>query len=385
MYAFVCLSAGCFGSSERHEEIINSPPCRTAQVETPLQWSSAPDDNNVIAAGSYLELRDTLWILGEAAGSAVVRFPLAGGESTLLDKKGNGPGEWKFVDFARLHPSVDTLLIFHNGRISYITSSLQEARSFPSPVKSPVGMAVLPGGAVIIVDPSKGRATDSIAYALHEITPVGTRIKSYRIADSAFAGGTWPLALSRDPNTIWLVEPRSDGFVVEQWDVLQTARLRQFRITPRWWVSETKRPEDYERLAARKEPVPKLPTGTVGFWDSGDALWVALRHFAPSTPGTISPTMNLTRCSTAYLLALDRTSGSILGCSVFDDFLFGFTNTGRLVMYTEDATGHPRISLANPRLKRPQRTARPTHQAGHADFPAHRGASCIPFSFLVSG
>lgn len=344
--------AACSGPHERHPEIAGSSTCADCRIDIRAVWTSAKGDNNVMTTAWYLERGDTLWALGGYALSRVTRFSLTTNESAIFDRDGEGPGEFRFAYIAKMHPAGDTLVIVHEGRISYLTTVLREVRSIPILIPDALGMTILPDGRLFMVSSKLREPASARGYALHEITSAGRYTRSFRSTDTASASGAWGLEAGSEPNTIWVVEPRRDGLVAEQWDVESLRRRRGFSFSPAWWVGETKSREEYEQMGPNTR-APKLPTGTVGVWDSGNVLWVVLRHFDPAHASQDLAHVSVSEKFDGVLLAMDRESGAVLATAVFDAISFGFTNRGRLVLYDEDdRTGEPRIRLAEVSLQR---------------------------------
>ena len=344
--------AACSRAGDQRPEIAASSICGDCDIDLQGVWTSAAGDDNVVPAGWYLECGDTLWTLGEMAESRVVRFSLASRQSVLFDRNGEGPGEFRYPQIAKMHPSNDTILVVHENRISYMTTALHEARSIPNIIPYPLGMVVLRDGRFIVAATDLHQPAGARGNALHVFSPDGQYLESFRAVDTALAGGAWGLDVGRESNTIWVVEPRADGLIAEEWDVVSMDRIRVFAFTPSWWVGENRSPEEYEQMTP-KTGAPKLPTGTVGVWDGGDVLWVVLRHFDPVHGSYDFSHTSVDDQFDAILLAMDRESGGVLATAVFDAFSFAFTSRGRLVLYDEDdRTGEPRIRLATLRLSR---------------------------------
>ncbi|MGH7470885.1 MAG: hypothetical protein ACRENP_23300 [Longimicrobiales bacterium] len=308
-------------------------------------WASRENDDHVMPAGFYFEIEDTLWALGNLARSSIARFSLSSGISTIVDKRGAGPGEFTYADEVQLHPAGDTLLVFHGKRLSYFTVQLTEARSVQTMVGSPAGMLVLPNQQVIFVEPRIRQLARASGYVLHMFAQEGQYIKSFRPVDQVASGDDWPIATGYEPNTLWLVEPGPNGFTLEQWDAASTNRIHRFQVEPAWWQSETRSPADYEKKASQKAVMTRLPTGPQAVADAGHVLLVALRQFDVQHDKANFSHFEPHRWFDGVLLALDRKSGGILAAHVFDEFIFGFTNRGRLILYDADATGGPRIKL----------------------------------------
>jgi hypothetical protein len=299
-----------------------------------------------MAAGSYLEIKDTLWTLGDAAESHIARFPLDEGASSLVDRSGEGPGEFRFVNLAGVHPAGDTVVVISDRRIIFFTLELQEIRSGPAFVRFPKGMLVLADGSILITSPRATKPAQAAGFVLHEVNPTGQYVRSLRATDSTYAVGSWPIAHGHEESTIWLVEPRETGFIAEQWNTTKGERVRELRVDPEWWEAESKTPQYYEQAAQRRESMPKLPSSPTDVRDSGTHLWVALYHFDPDHAQDTFVGYEPHDMFDGVLLALDRVSGDVLASVVFDEALFGFTNRGRIVLYDVDDSGNPRLKLA---------------------------------------
>jgi hypothetical protein len=347
----IALAFACSPGPGRHPAIRSSVECTSCSIELHSVWSSTTGDDNIRGSGFTFEVDDTLWMMGEDFGPAIARFPLDGSPGMLLEREGDGPGEFRWIVAGQSYPSGDTIVVVQNTRVSYLTRDMREVRSYPNLVPRPVGIVVLADGSLLSVNHRLNRPANAAGYALHQVSPMGEYTLSFRTTDSLSAGGVWPMMRVPDANQVWLVEPRQDGFVVELWDIGRTERLREFRVNPDWWLGETRSPEDYERMAGQKEQTPKLPSGTVGVWHGEGVLWIALRHFDSAASAEISYDV-VHRWFDGVLLALDPISGSIITADVYDDFLLGFTNAGNLVFYSEDPEGRPRVRLARPELQR---------------------------------
>jgi hypothetical protein len=339
------LVGGCSQIPERHPEIIEGVDCGDCKLALRTVWASREGDDHVMPAGFYLEIGDTLWTMGNEARSHVARFSLSTEASTIVDVRGGGPGEFIYADEVQLHPAGDTLLVFHEKRISYLTTALSEARSVPAMVESPAGMVALSNEGVVFVEPRIHKLVRASGYVLHQFSRDGEYIKSFRPVGPAASADDWPIVKGQEKNTLWLVEPKPTGFTVEQWDVATGKTIQRFQFDPEWWQSETRTPADYEKMASQKAAMTKLPTGPQAIRDEGNVLLIALRHFDAQHENADFSHYEPHKWFDGVLLVLDRKSGKVLAARVFDEFIFGFTNLGKIVLYDADAAGRPRIKL----------------------------------------
>ncbi len=171
--ALSSLRGGCARTSERHREISESVACGDCRLAFRTLWASRENDDHVMPAGFYFEIEDTLWALGNLARSSIARFSLSSGISTIVDKRGAGPGEFTYADVVQLHPAGDTLLVFHGKRLSYFTVQLTEARSVQTMVGAPAGMLVLPNQQVVFVEPRIRQLARASGYVLHKFGQKG--------------------------------------------------------------------------------------------------------------------------------------------------------------------------------------------------------------------
>lgn len=109
--------------------------------------------------------------------------------------------------------------------------------------------------------------------------------------------------------------------------------------------SSARAPGDEDGSQVRSSGFAVRDSAGVRISENTDSAWT------DDTRGQVETEPYLEIGSQHVLLALDSESGEILATAIFDEFLLGFTNRGRLVFYSEDR-GHPRIRLAETILRR---------------------------------
>ncbi len=344
------LAAACSSSGDRHPEIADAVTCDSCIIETRTIWQSAANDDHIVDAEAYIEVGDTLWMMGGHFEAGIGRVSLRGGKSWVTERKGEGPGEFRWIVVGQVYAQ-DTLVVLEDRRTSVVTRDLQFVRSYPNQFPMPVGLWVLPDGTSIIPNYNARSPAGAIGKALHRVSAEGQYLGSFRATNSPADLGVWPMAPGNESGTLWVVESKVTGFVAELWDVPREQRLRVITEAPSWWVGVSKSPPDHEKLG-NKSTLPKLPSGAVGVWQAEQVLWVALRQFDADYAHASLGDGARHRWFDGVLLAIDLNNGSILAATVFDEFLAGFTNRGRLVLTDQDRGGQPRVRLVEVKLRR---------------------------------
>lgn len=344
---FIIVSSACSRGGERHANILSAVTCAECTIVTSVVWESRDQDQSILGTAWPLEMADELILMGEHFGPAIARLPLNGARGELMERIGDGPGEYRWISAGQIHPSGDTIVVIQDTRVSYLDTNLNEQRSFPNPVSRFSGVLLLSDGRFVFVSPRPPSSLRADGYVAHVVDAGGNLTGSFVPRGTATGGGLWPMSMGAEQGTIWIVEPQDDGFVAELWQTDSLTRVHRLAVRPTWWHGETRRPEEYERMAGRKKRVPRLPTGTVGVRESDGIIWVALRHYDVNHENGLLEDNQVHKRFDGVLLAVDPQSGDILASAVFDEFLLGFTNRGRLVLYDESEQGTPRVRLAD--------------------------------------
>jgi hypothetical protein len=307
------------------------------------------DDESVMAGESYLEVGDSILIVGGRFGAAIGMFPSAGGNGTLWERKGDGPGEFRWIDGATASADEDTVVLVQEHRISYVGSDIR-GRSVANPFPAQVGITILPDGALLLVSPFASSPQAARGFAVHLLDPVGHYRGSFYAAKDVGDFGRWPVAVAEGGRAVWIVQPRRTGFIAELWNIGEGHPSRVMRINPSWWQSPD------EAIASGEQhdgaSAPKPPSGTVGVWQNGDILFVALRHYDSKYAGADTKAYAPHKTFDGVLLAVEISSAKVLAVRRYDEFIFGFTNRGKLVLYDEDAQSRPRVQLTRVALRR---------------------------------
>jgi hypothetical protein len=304
-------------------------------------------DDNLTSYGVTLDINDTIWVLGQRMGAGIARFA-PDGASTLFERKGNGPGEFQWIDFAVAHPAGDTVVIFNDSKVSFVSSQIREVRSFRNLFERARGFSVLRDGSVVQVVPHTSHPAAASGRSVHVTSATGDYIGSFDVADSLSNPGLWPMNLAHNSSDLWVVQPLTNGFTVQRWQVHNPRMISRVDVQLDWWVGETLSPLKREQLASKKATLPTLATGTNGVWDDGKVLWVVVRQFDEHHEQT-DP--DETTWWDAVLLAVDPETSEVLAARVFDQASMGFTNKGQLVLY-ETVDDHPSLKILEYELVR---------------------------------
>lgn len=344
------FGAACSGGADNEQLAGRLARCRDCSIQVVNQWAPDSTDPNVQEAGFYLEHVGSLWAMGGFSGETLVRFSLEERSSRAYTLRGDGPGE--FADQimgAAVHASGDTLVIAQVDRVEYFSPDLDFHRGFRSSVPVRGALLVLDSGEVVLSNTQISQANPSGARAVHAFAATGEIIGSFLPVHGDFAGAWLPLARGADLNSVWVAIPARDGFVLEQWDAREQTRLRRYAVSVVWWhppVRDPARSEgDLRKGRGRKELLTPA-SGVVGLYDDGSNIWVALRHADPQYVSEVDkdhPAPD--RLFDAFVLLLDRNSGAVQAAQVFNEFSYGFTNLGDLVLFAIDDLGRPQLSL----------------------------------------
>lgn len=347
----VLVMGSCSSDEASYDEITSASECAACSIRLHPIWESQDGDDNLTAGGWPFESENTLWLVGERLGPSIVRLPTDGRRSDLIHREGDGPGEFRWITAAGSFADGDSLVILEDAAVTYLDSGLRSVRRLHNVLPRSTGWLVLPDGSVLHANTRTSTSGSAVDHTLHLVESTGVRIASFRTAGSHDGLGLWPMGLGMVEGTVWVLEPRVTGFTVELWDVNNRARLRAHSLDPDWWVRKTSPADVGEEAATRHAGSERRPTGTVGVYESQEHLWIALRHPDRNrTDRGISG--NLAEVFDGVLLALDKSSGSVLAAKVVDAFPYGFTNRGRLVLYHEGPRGHPSIRLVDVELVR---------------------------------
>ncbi len=340
--------AGC--DTARVDPRLTSGSCFECEIVIEETWATNVRDPNVLDVGTFVEWGDSVWTMQGFAGHRLIAYSLASGESRLIDREGEGPGEFRDVRAGFLDHAGDTLVVAEVARVSLLGPGGAFARSFTPPVPIAArSMGKTPEGDFIAAAPYSLEGSDEVN-RLHRIDRNGLLLSSFGGPAQGLSPRMFP---GEADTTVWLLTKLEDGVRLELWDISAEERLRLLEVKPDWWISPTRTPEQMERDASLGR-VRRIPSSASTGLHADGILWISVSH-SPADPAPFDGSAYdpVTRYD-SVILAIDPESGEVLkGTVLTDRHATGFTRSGLLATYELDRAGHPRLRLHDLRLIRP--------------------------------
>jgi len=285
------------------------------------------------------------------AGHRILVFSLETAESRVIDREGEGPGEFKEILGGFLDHSGDTLVIAERNRITFLEKYGRFARSFTPPIPVDVRSVRRGSDGDFIMAATVGEPDSAgLTPALHRISDTGELLSSFGRASPEDRPRLWPGATEGE---VWLLASLDDGFRAERWDAGTQERTAVVTMRPEWWSSPTRTAIQSERAlrAGRRPGTP--PSRATALKEGNGVLWVTVAHASPSWAEADLSEYDPSATYDAVLLAVEIDTGAVMASRVLERGVgAGFSERGRLVTYELSAAGHPRIRLLELSLAR---------------------------------
>lgn len=333
--ALLCM-AGCFGEQPEWDAPGSCEHC-TVVVEE--YWTSHPGDPNVILPESLVEVGDSVIIVDNSTKRLVVFGP-DGRTVRAVGRKGDGPAEFR-GNLLSLHRFSDgSFALLGERRITYLSPQLEFVRSV-IPTALPRGRGARVGDASLafpaLLESERGRRFQ------HLVNSGDGALSSYDSVTVPLAGAFMSPGAR---GTVWvMLEPvpfLPARYRVERWDPVTGELLHTLSLDdPPWFTAFEPRDDDGTHDHSREHD--RAPIVYAVYEDSANVLWM-LTAVSDRQRSRRARAFNPGDLVDSVLEAIDLTSNTRITSVVFDDFVVGFTNQGRLVRYREDRIGRPELS-----------------------------------------
>jgi len=325
--SLLCTAAsGCTDAPHPSDE----SPCESCRIELETVWESREQDPDVEMGLTLFRIGDHFWGSGGMFGHRIVGLSASHDSSIVIDRPGDGPGEFESdITWAVRIPG-DSIVFFSSRTASVFDSRMRYVREFavPGPVYA--------SGAFF--DPVEDEIIGYTPGAIFRLSRDG----SLAAVDSSatLQGRFRPIAPVPGHRHLFQVLNHDSGFRVVRrsydGDVLGT---RDF--TPAWWQTPSEESSSASEHGRAGPPRPQSQVNQLFVWDG--VLW-AIGVSADTNWSDADPADDSSFLDT-FLLALDWNSGMAQSTHVFDDIIVGRQADGRFLAYRTTGAGHPRISL----------------------------------------
>ena len=349
------LLSACNSPEEEQQQDGRCATGCTIQVDT--VWSSNPTNEDLSLTFVPLERGDSILAVNAYDNEYIAVLGPSGETVRLVGRDGDGPGEYRSISAIAMHGDGRTY-VYDRRRLTVLDSALEVASIATLPVTVERGFVL--ADRTSVVDGTR-RVGDS-TFALHLIGEDGALLNSFDGATTASAIRF--IARGRD-NTVWSAPrfPETPTYEIARWDPRTGRRVQSVNDRPSWlhWTPPDRSANQVacgrgDRAACdrmhdeQRPPHPPMPA-IFHMWESPDSLLWVVSHVADAhwKDATISEYHGR---FDSVLEARDVISGALIATRIFDQYLTGFTNSGRVMMFELDDQDQPRHMLVEVSLSK---------------------------------
>lgn len=336
--------AGCVAEDS---DFLYDPPhdgCPTCVLEFHESWSSSPRNEDAILPSNAVLLGSDV-LLG--LDDWLVLMDDGGGTMRRIQRDGDGPGEFRSPKFVSPYPG-GGILIGERDRLTLLNAEFE----FISVARLPLlavnrDVIVLNDSSIVIPAPLGAGNTRT---HLHRISLEGELLSSWdeggsEARISSFLGPGWNGSIWSSP------VGGASAFELDRWNPMTGEREARITRTPEWfgdWHPPTRQSGSETRQVTHPDP-PEV----IALWQMSERHLIVVTRIADRRWASTVAGSGYHRRFDSIVEVIDVESGEVLGARIFDEFVSGFASDGRLVFYTEDRSGYPRVSLVSVRLVEP--------------------------------
>ncbi len=351
-FASLCVVDANAQAAQRIPDQVSCAACRISM--SPPVFLRVPPQHAIASAPQQVRAdnRGRIYVLADAS---ILVFDNAGRFVQTIGRDGRGPNEYQGPSDIITLPG-DSLLVIDppNARASVLSPALQFIRSIPYPYTFGSGAVVRWPDSVLISGRSYGpKASVEPLYLMSFRGSTAQSTRTFGSVDGVLRKGYSPdvtqhINVGATASTI-TVDRRA--YDITRWSRLGVER-RQFERRPAWFA------EPSIRNLAPANPPPVAITGT---WvDSTGLLWVTTQVPAPGWAAAWSgvslqqeirvSAIAIEKLYNTVLEVLDLTTGRVVTRTEIVGWVTGILPGGRLVKYSVDLAGEPRVGIVDVKL-----------------------------------
>jgi hypothetical protein len=292
-------------------------------------WESRAEDPNVEMGLTFFPVGDRVWGSGGLFGHLVVGLSRSGDSTIVINRRGEGPGEFDSDISWAIHLQLDSMLFVNARTASVFDSDMTFGRVFELP------QSVVAGGG--LYDEAEDQFIVYAAGSIYRLSRGGAVVSEFATGD---VGGQFnPIALDPSSGDIVQLNNVASGFEVLRWKS-DGSLLRRDLIEPEWWYVPEAEPDERD-ASAGGYPRPRSQANQIFFDDS--RMWV-LGVKSDSRWNEADGTDD-SAIYDSFLLTADLESGRIVHTHVEDDLVLGRAKNGEFYSYRTTSGVHPQVAF----------------------------------------
>lgn len=330
----VLAATGC--DPDRRD--IEGGTCEDCSSELVTVWESDPQDPFVEDGEAFVRRGDKLWMFAGLLGHRIVVGDLAGDSSQLIDREGEGPGEFEDIDWA-MDGANDSILVFDGLDGSVLDHEGRYGRSFSVPVPVIAASAFVATDGKDMFMYGRGEAGEGRIY---RVSLEGEVRASF--AAAGLSEPFQPIFKRTGEDVFWQLDGQIDGFEILKWKMDGTL-LERLAVRPDWWWAPPRsRTEDPNAMTGdylKPRSAPYL------LFEAHGLIWVVARHHAPGWESVdiYQDTPPIDKVD-SVIIGISPDTGEIVHTHVSEDFITGLVAEGPfLVGQRIVGAGFPQIVL----------------------------------------